>query len=188
MGKYEFTVRDPKTGEYPDLWKIAMKEEWAYGLMYCDMDGFAINEDGQLILMDECGNFAYCPDGRFDVHFNDEPNVPLSKESIHNVMERLRANFKEKPDWMLCKNAYFVRAQGKAINDIIDIVNEYFSAGKDRDRGNADVCMWEIQKYLKNLSKRAELEKKYPSKKSNVLHFLDRIEDAILRDGKEEQE
>lgn len=62
-----FTVIDTKTGEYPDLEKIALTEQWAKHLMYCDMDGFAITEDGSLILMDECGGQAYTPEGRFIV-------------------------------------------------------------------------------------------------------------------------
>ena len=70
----KFDVIDPKTGKYPDLWNIALNEEWAMHLMYCDMEGFAINEDGQLILMDECGGCAYCPDERFKVVFDLEGN------------------------------------------------------------------------------------------------------------------
>lgn len=65
----EFTVIDNKTGEYPDLWEIALKEDWAKHLMYCDMEGFAITEDGTLILLDECGGVAYCPEDRFTVIF-----------------------------------------------------------------------------------------------------------------------
>ena len=68
----KFTVIDKKTGEYPDLWKIALKEEWAKGLIYCDMDGFALGEDGTLFLMDECGRYAYPPEGRFEVRFESE--------------------------------------------------------------------------------------------------------------------
>ena len=64
-----FNVIDSKTGEYPDLENIALTEEWAKGLMYCDMEGFYINEDGNLLLMDECGNYAYCPEDRFLVNF-----------------------------------------------------------------------------------------------------------------------
>ena len=63
----EFTVIDKTTGEYPDLKQIALKEEWAQNLIYTDMEGFCINEDGNLLLMDECGNIAYCPPGRFRV-------------------------------------------------------------------------------------------------------------------------
>lgn len=65
-----FDVIDPKTREYPDLEEIARTEEWAQNLIYCDMDGFCINEDGNLILVDECGNYSHCPPDRFEVTFN----------------------------------------------------------------------------------------------------------------------
>lgn len=65
-----FNVIDPKTGKYPDLEKIARTEEWAQNLAYCDMNGFCINEDGNLILLDECWNYAYCPLDRFKVTFD----------------------------------------------------------------------------------------------------------------------
>lgn len=63
----EFTVIDKITGKYPNLKQLALKEEWAQNLIYTDMEGFYINEDGNLLLMDECGNIAYCPPGRFRV-------------------------------------------------------------------------------------------------------------------------
>lgn len=66
-----FDVIDIKTGEYPDLEKIALTEEWARGLVYCDMDGFAVREDGSLILLDECGNCVSCPSGRFEIRLQD---------------------------------------------------------------------------------------------------------------------
>ena len=78
--KVSFSVIDNKTGGYPDLYKIALKEDWAKGLMYCDMEGFAINEDGQLILSDECGKFVYCPSDRFTIVFED--SVVLSREEL----------------------------------------------------------------------------------------------------------
>lgn len=81
-----FTVIDNKTGEYPDLWKIATEEEWAKGLMYCDMEGFALLEDGTLILLDECGRFEYCPSDRFTVV--PDTNVGHKSEWI-SVDERL---------------------------------------------------------------------------------------------------
>ena len=77
---FKFSVVDNKTGEYPDLYNIALKEDWAKGLMYCDMEGFSINEDGQLILSDECGKFVYCPNDRFTVVFED--SVVLSREEL----------------------------------------------------------------------------------------------------------
>lgn len=69
-----FIVIDPSTGEYPDLEKIALNEEWAQGLTYCDMDGFATTEDGTLLLLDECDNFAICPPGRFVIRYFDKEN------------------------------------------------------------------------------------------------------------------
>jgi len=60
-------VIDKQTGKAPDLWQIALKEAWARHLTFCDMEGFAIEEDGSLILLDECGNFAYCPTDRFEI-------------------------------------------------------------------------------------------------------------------------
>ena len=62
-----FGVIDKKTGEYPDLEQIARNEEWAQNILPCDIDGFCINEDGNLLLMDKCGNYAYCPEDRFKV-------------------------------------------------------------------------------------------------------------------------
>lgn len=63
----EFDVVDTKTGKYPDWERIARKESWAKGLVYCDIDGIAIREDGSLILLDECGNCASCPPDRFEI-------------------------------------------------------------------------------------------------------------------------
>ena len=62
-----FKVIDKKTGKEADEYAIALNEKWAEGLCYCDMEGFAITNDGYLILLDECGNFAYCPLDRFEV-------------------------------------------------------------------------------------------------------------------------
>lgn len=67
-----FTVIDNTTGEYPDCAKIVWEEDWAKGLVYCDIDGFAVAEDGRLILMDDCGNCACCPPDRFTVIWEDK--------------------------------------------------------------------------------------------------------------------
>lgn len=62
-----FKITDAKNGKYPDLCDIALKEDWANGLIYCDMEGFAIGEDGCLYLLDECGNYRIAPYGRFRI-------------------------------------------------------------------------------------------------------------------------
>lgn len=63
----KFRVIDNTTGQEPDTEKIALTEHWAKGLVYCDMEGFLLNEDGDLLLGDECGNFRFCPPDRFTV-------------------------------------------------------------------------------------------------------------------------
>ena len=82
----KFTVIDKKTGEYPDLCKIALEKDWAKNLMYCDMEGFAIEEDGTLVLMDECGRYAYPPENRFEIRLVDETsNDELNEEWVGKI-------------------------------------------------------------------------------------------------------
>ena len=64
----KFKIIDNKTGNEADPHEIG-NEEWTDSLCYCDIEGFAILENGSLILLDECGNYEYCPDGRFTVIF-----------------------------------------------------------------------------------------------------------------------
>lgn len=62
-----FYVFDKKTGKEANECHIALHEDWAKGLVYCDMEGFAIEQDGTLLLLDECGRIAYCPPDRFEI-------------------------------------------------------------------------------------------------------------------------
>ena len=64
MKAMTFKIIDNKTGKEPNFENIC-HENWAKHLLKNDIDQFAVTEDGHLILMDDCGNFAYCPDGRF---------------------------------------------------------------------------------------------------------------------------
>ena len=67
-----FIVIDNETGKEADEYEIALHEDWANSLCYCDMDGFALMHDGTLILMDECGKFEYCPSGRFTIVWQEK--------------------------------------------------------------------------------------------------------------------
>lgn len=62
-----FIVIDTKTGKEAVPYDIALHEEWAKHLCYCDMDGWALQDDGSLLLLDECGRFAYADRERFKV-------------------------------------------------------------------------------------------------------------------------
>ena len=69
MANLSFIVIDTKTGKEANIGEIVQNEDWAKDLMWCDMEGFAINQDGYLILLDQCGRFVYCPYGRFEIKF-----------------------------------------------------------------------------------------------------------------------
>lgn len=75
-----FNVIDKNTGVYPDVQKIALEEDWAKNLVYCDIDGFALHEDGNLVLLDDCGNVAYCPPDRFDIVLEQEDNDVIHRQ------------------------------------------------------------------------------------------------------------
>lgn len=66
-----FTVIDNKTGKEADTYDIALHEDWAKHLCYCDMEGWAMEDDGTLLLVDECGRFAYADRERFKVKWDD---------------------------------------------------------------------------------------------------------------------
>ena len=70
-GSRKFHVIDRNTGKEADPYEIALNEEWAKSLCYCDMEGFAIEEDGSILLVDECGKFEYCDPDRFEVVFDE---------------------------------------------------------------------------------------------------------------------
>ena len=71
-GSRTFIVIDKKTGKEADIERIARREKWAAGLIYCDMEGWAIEQDGSLLLMDECGNFKYADRERFRVVWDED--------------------------------------------------------------------------------------------------------------------
>ena len=67
-----FTVIDKTTGKAPELEQIVLaaqkaKEEWAKGLVHCDIVGFGVLEDDTLIVCDDCGNYAFPPAHRFEI-------------------------------------------------------------------------------------------------------------------------
>ena len=90
----QFRVIDTKTDEDPDLWKIASKEDWAKSLCYCDMEGFAITEDGGLILCDECGRYEYASQDRFMVIWETKQAADIRAEAITEFAENLKSHVK----------------------------------------------------------------------------------------------
>jgi len=91
-----FSVIDNKTGRKADTYQIALKEEWAKHLMYCDMDGFAITEDGTLVLLDECGGVAYCPNDRFQIVFHGDSYIKAFRTTTPEEIEQQTPSYLDK--------------------------------------------------------------------------------------------
>lgn len=70
--KFEVFNKDGTQISFDDIFKMR-KEDWAEKLMFFDIDGFAITEDGNLVLMDKCGSVACVPYDRFAVVYKHEP-------------------------------------------------------------------------------------------------------------------
>lgn len=84
-----FKVIDKQTGKDADPKQIALKEDWAKDLIYCDMEGFAILEDGGLMLLDECGNYAFCPAGRFEIAEESSPTIDDLAMLVRKMVDKL---------------------------------------------------------------------------------------------------
>ena len=91
-----FRVIDTRTGKEANPEEIALQEEWAQSLVWCDMDGFYIGEDGSLILADECGNFVFCDTERFKIvweiggWFSVEERVKRLEKEIECLAEFIK--------------------------------------------------------------------------------------------------
>lgn len=85
-------VIDKRTGEAPIFdHNHLFKEKWfkESGLIYCDIDGWYIGEDGELVLIDDCGNVGYPPVDRFEVVFDEEPKQGEWKKRCEKALEEL---------------------------------------------------------------------------------------------------
>lgn len=130
VNSLSFDVVDPKTGEYQNLEKIALREDWAKGLMYCDMDGFAIMEDGELLLLDDCGNFAYCPNGRFEIH----TRPIIENNGRRSMFEELKSRIEE---WIGAPGqGDFYAGKDAALYAVLDLIAEMEGNKNANERAN----------------------------------------------------
>jgi hypothetical protein len=105
---YILDIQDNLTGKYPDTATIALNEEWAKNLIYCDISGFAIDEEGQLLLIDDCNNIAYCPPNRFNV------NVKVANSTFDELITSMR-----KMAYRLDKTKSQIQSTVQKINSLI---------------------------------------------------------------------
>lgn len=67
-----FKIKDKKSGEiFSDHGELDFhqitSEIWARQLIHSDLCCFALTQCNMLILLDECGNYANVPEGRFEI-------------------------------------------------------------------------------------------------------------------------
>ena len=89
-----FKVFDNNTNKEADPSDIVLHEEWAKNLIYCDMEGFALLEDGTLILLDECGNFVYCSPERFEVRWGEAEKRSAPSRALLAIANYLLAGYR----------------------------------------------------------------------------------------------
>ncbi len=68
-------LRGEKGRTFNQNWREKIFKE--SGLMWCDLDGFALDENGGLMLNDECGHTMYLNTERFQVCFEKEKFAAL---------------------------------------------------------------------------------------------------------------
>jgi len=102
-----FHVIDTKTGKEPTdrvLTNIARKG----GLMEMDIDGFYVGEEGELVLVDDCGNATWIDPKRFKV--------------VVDVLDKIRAEIE------LLSNAnpsYWHSGDMVEREEVLDIIDKY---------------------------------------------------------------
>ena len=73
-----FKIIDRKTGKEPTDEVITAQARLG-NLIPCDIDGFYVGEDGEIILVDDCGNCTWLDMSRFKVEMQNEAS-PTGEE------------------------------------------------------------------------------------------------------------
>ena len=118
-----FKVIDNRTGKEPIFdHNHLFKEKWVKesALIYCDISGWGIDEDGNLFLIDDCNNMAYPPSERFSVVFDlSELNKRFNTDYISksDLLRRIDEERKYLIERGLTGAEHVIT---KAIRDLID--------------------------------------------------------------------
>lgn len=117
-----FEVIDNKTGKEADLEDIAFNEEWARSLMHCDMQGFAITDEGDLIMLDECGNYEFCPQGRFTV---------VQESVIDKIRVEIKSMFPPSGAWTYDEGHEVEHTVCEVLSDVLNIIDKYTTESEE---------------------------------------------------------
>jgi hypothetical protein len=81
------------------------------GLMICDIDGFYVGEDGQIILVDDCGNATWVDMDRF--------------KAVPDVFDKIRAKIERVLNTERDFTTESAKAQAIALRWCIEIIDKY---------------------------------------------------------------
>ena len=152
-----FRVIDPKTGNEPIFdGNHICKEKWfkESGLIPFDLDVFAITENGNLILIDDCNDIAYVPNGRFDVIVAEakhgvwipiklgmpEENVPVNITWVNRNPVSYYSHIKDKP--FTATGVYFYGKWYWFYANVTDMLAEYGKCAFDEIDDDIEVIAW----------------------------------------------
>lgn len=124
-----FEVLNAHTGKpFTDDEKIKIARE--HKMIYCDIDQFFIGEDGQVILTDECGNFAFM-----------NPNDVIVKRRKTNLEKLVEMDSKEMTNTIFgrscaypCGICEYSDYEHCANNDCVDGVRLWLDQEVDDER------------------------------------------------------
>ena len=122
-----FKVIDKGTGREVSGDKL-VKIAKSGGLMDMDIDQFAITEDGHIILLDDCGKYAYVSE-EFEIVVSEDKENPLSS-AIADLKEAFPESFiNDKNEFIGIPetNAYFLLENCETVDDIKAKCLEWFS-------------------------------------------------------------
>lgn len=80
----KFVVIDKSTRKIANTAEIALNEEWTRILDSARIEGFALKQDGDLILTDQHGRMVYCPNNRFELVFDTDSYL----KEMSNIYDR----------------------------------------------------------------------------------------------------
>ena len=111
-----FKIIDRKTGKEPTD-RVITAQARSGNLIPCDIDGFYVGEDGQIILVDDCGNCTWLDMRRFKVE-------------SHNEVERIRAEVEDINPWALAfaPSEYKdtrPKIVARVISHVLEIIDKY---------------------------------------------------------------
>jgi len=121
MREIKFLAKDRKTGKWlKGNYAERYARENCQNLTCTDLEGVAV-VNGQLVLLDECGNYAILPEDRFTIFITDEttkmPLVCLTQEDLKEIIEKAIGDLTEQ-ECPYCNT--FIGADRSLTDEILD--------------------------------------------------------------------